>query len=508
MSLFVRLRRRFAPVDALSDEQREHALAWWHRSGIGIQTMESLAAGAILTALALSLGASNVYVGLLAAAPHIAQLAQVPGVYLADRYRNRRLITVLCTGFSRPMYLLMALAALIARPEAALAVLLIAVLLRHLITGLSSCSWNSWVRDLVPEARRGRLVGRRLRTMTLVGAALGLAAAGFVDLWRVYLGAGSTTVYALLFIAAFAAGSYATYCMTRIPETRMAENTGDERLLRRLMVPFQDNNYRQLLAFMGSWNFAVNLAAPFFTVHMLKRLELELSLVIGFTLLSQIVNVAALRPWGAIADRMSNKSVLLVCAPLFVSCIFAWTFTTLPEPHAGTIPLLIVIHVLTGIATAGITLASGNMAMKLAPPGVGTAYLATSSLVNSLAAGTAPVLGGLLADFFIGRELALALHWRAPGRDIAFDTLSISQWDFFFALAAITGILAITRLRRVHEVGGHSDSGVLAEFYLEARRLVQDISSVAGLHQETEFPFSRTGASARKAPRKQPTDRQ
>ena len=36
-----------------------------------------------------------------------------------------------------------------------------------------------------------------------------------------------------------------------------------------------------LLAFLGSWNFAVNLAAPFFTVHMLKRMDLSLALVVG-----------------------------------------------------------------------------------------------------------------------------------------------------------------------------------------------------------------------------------
>jgi len=490
-SFWTRLEQRFAPVDALSLEAGEQGLKWWHRSGIGIQSMESLAAGAFLTALALWFGASNFYIGLLAAAPHIAQLAQVPGVYIADRWRHRRLITVLCTGVSRPMYLLMAAAALSPQPEFALALILAAVFLRHGVTGLSSSSWNSWVRDLVPEGRRGQLVGRRLRTMTLVGAALAIAAAAFIDLWQVYVSPVPTHAYALLFIAAFVAGSYATWCIMRIPEPRMTIETAGGGLLNRLIVPFKDRNYRELLAFTGSWSFAVNLAAPFFTVHMLKRLELELSLVVGFTLVSQLVNVAALRPWGAIADRMSNKAVLMVCAPLFVACIFAWTFTTLPEPHAGTIPLLLVIHILTGLATAGTALASGNIAMKLAPQGSGTAYLASNSLVNSLAAGTAPVLGGLLADFFTKRELALSLHWRTPGRDLVFNTLSISQWDFFFVLAAVTGLLAITRLRRIHEVGQREDYSVLTEFYLETRSLIQDISSVAGLHQEIEFPFGR-----------------
>ena len=34
-----------------------------------------------------------------------------------------------------------------------------------------------------------------------------------------------------------------------------------------------------------------------------------------------------------------------------------------------TLYLLVVIHILMGIATAGVGLASGNIAMKLSPPG-------------------------------------------------------------------------------------------------------------------------------------------
>ncbi len=50
------------------------------------------------------------------------------------------------------------------------------------------------------------------------------------------------------------------------------------------------------------WNFALNLAVPFFAVYMLTRLGLSLPTVIGFTMLSQITNVLFARVWGAMAD--------------------------------------------------------------------------------------------------------------------------------------------------------------------------------------------------------------
>lgn len=494
MQLLERLSKRFAPADHLAPAEVEEGLTWLHRNGLGSQVMDSLTLGAFLTAFALELGASNAVIGLLAAIPYITQIAQIGGVYLTDRVRNRRLMSVVFTIVSRPMYLLMAAAALVASSSVALALLVVAFTLRYLATAFMASAWNSWVRDLVPEERLGRFISRRLAAMAAIGIVLGLGCAWLIDLWS---GRSADTVryaYAILFVGAFAGGMFSTWCMSRMPEPRIAAVTGDRALLRRLRRPYSDQNYRRLLLFLGSWNFAVNLAAPFFMVHMLKRLELDLSVVIALTLLSQIFNIAVLRFWGTIADRMSNKSVLSVCVPLFVACIFAWTFTTFPEPHRFTMLILVVVHALTGIATAGVVLATGNIALKLAPRGDATAYLANNSLVNSTAAGIAPIIGGLLADFFAERELSLTIHWHSPLGDVVFDTLNVSQWDFFFLLATLVGLYSIRRLARVRETGEVHESMVLSEFYLEAKRIVQNVSSIAGLRQATELPIETAAA--------------
>ncbi|HZD26545.1 MAG TPA: MFS transporter, partial [Alphaproteobacteria bacterium] len=262
-----------------------------------------------------------------------------------------------------------------------------------------------------------------------------------------------------------------------------------QHLGRRLTRPFKDRNFRRLLVFLGSWNFAVNLAAPFFTVHMLKALGLDITTVVMLTTLSSLANILVLRQWGAIADRFSNKSVLRVCAPLFLLCIFAWTFTTFPERHAGTIPLLVAIHIFAGIATAGVTLSSSTIALKLAPAGDATAYLATNSLVNAVCAGAAPIIGGYFADFFAASELTLTLHWSSPGELIEVSTLSLRHWDFFFLMAAALGLYSVHRLGLVQERGEVGERVVVANFVLWFRRSMRNISSVAGLRAVSEFPF-------------------
>ena len=48
-------------------------------------------------------------------------------------------------------------------------------------------------------------------------------------------------------------------------------------------------------------------------------------------------------------------------------------------------------------------MASGNIGLKLAPKGEATTYLASNSIVNSLAASMGPILGGTFADYFAKR---------------------------------------------------------------------------------------------------------
>ena len=237
-------------------------------------------------------------------------------------------------------------------------------------------------------------------------------------------------------------------------------------------------------------NVAINLAAPFFTVYMLKRLGMDMSFVIALTVLSQIMNLVFLRIWGRLSDLFSNKSVLAVCGPLFLVCILAWTFTTMPQKHMGTIPLLVAIHVFMGISIAGVTLASGNIALKLAPKEQATPYLAANSIVNSLAAGIGPVLGGKFADFFATRELTLTLNWRSPVRELAFHTLSFQHWDFFFFLAFLIGLYSIHRLAKVREMGEVEEKIVIHELVSEIRRPLRNLSTAGGLRQMVAFPIS------------------
>jgi MFS family permease len=480
---------RLAPVLELTEADTEKGLKAIVRDGLCSQAMGTFTTGTFLVGYALALGANNAMIGLLAAIPFLANLLQVPTVLLVERVRMRKAIVVAANVVGRLALLLAVFIPLLDTPGLRLSALVGCFIVYNAGAAVSGSTWNSWMRDLVPEDRFGRYFANRLFLATALGMVLSFVAAFAIDGWKTWLPDALDWGYAVLFGIGAAAGFWGLYFLAVAPEPAMAPPEPFRTLRDTLSQPFREINFRRLILFLASWNFAVNLAAPFFTVYMLGLLGFDMTFVIVVTVISQAANLTVVRTFGQFADRFSNKSVLAVCAPLFIACIFAWTFTTLPERHAGTVPLLIVIHVLMGVATAGVTLSSANIALELAPRGQATAYMGAVSLVNSIAAGIAPIIGGLFAEFFASQELALVVRWTSGNDQMQFDTLSLRHWDFFFLLATIIGLYSMHRLTLVAEEGEVEEREVLRALVLEARRSIRNLSTVGGLRAGTLFPI-------------------
>ena len=268
------------------------------------------------------------------------------------------------------------------------------------------------MRDLVPEGSYGRFFGRRAAVNTAVAMTLALMCGILIDRWKQFAPGNAIAAYTGLFLTSAAIGFLGIWLLSITPDQAMSPVRSPTRILAMLAAPFHDRNFRRLIVFLSSWSFAANLAAPFFAVYMLRSLGYSMTAVVILTTASQLSNLAAVSLWGNLIDRFSNKAVLRYSAPLFLLCALAWTFTGLPWTAPVVFYLLLAIHVLMGVATAGVALASGNIAMKLSPAGEATSFLAASSVVSASCAALAPLVGGLCADFFAAHELTSASHGR------------------------------------------------------------------------------------------------
>ncbi|MDQ7782096.1 MAG: MFS transporter [Desulfomonilaceae bacterium] len=479
---------RWPVKECLSEEEIRSGQRYVIGDAVATQAIVSLTTGALLVAYALEFGASNLTIGLLAAVPPLAQLVQIPSVHLVQKIGNRRAISFYSCIVSRSFFLLIGLSPLIFPHEWVLPVLLAGLSGYGVFAAICTCSWNSWMRDLIPAKELGRFNAKRMAIATSLGMATALGAAQYIDWFTGTFPDRTYVAYSSLFVLAFAVSLVDSYFIASVPEPAMESNGSG--ILSTILHPLRNPNFRRLLRFLCSWNCAINLAAPFFAVYMLSKLGLSVFSVIALGVLGQIMNLLFFRVWGGLSDRFSNKSVLRLCGPLFIVCIFGWTFTSMPDKHVMTIPLLVILHILMGVATAGTTLGAFNIAMKLAPKELSAAYLASAGLVNSLAAGLAPVAGGYFADFFAQRQLALTLRWTSPGTTVNIPTLHLSHWDFFFFIAVLLGCLSIYFLGKVQEEGEVENRVILQELVFHTRRRMRNLSTVGGIRWMVEFPFS------------------
>ncbi|MDK2897095.1 MAG: hypothetical protein PWP04_1215 [Candidatus Atribacteria bacterium] len=480
--------RKLKPKSTLTSQEIEKGLQAVVKDGVASQIMVTLTGGAFLVNFALLLGASNFFIGILAAIPAFMQLAQILGIILVEKTRRRKFICVIGAFISRIFLILLALIPLLFPPQMRISALIVFLILHALCNSIVSSSWSPWMRDLIPENIMGSFFSGRMALSYAVALVLSLIAGFFLDQWQQLFPEVSILGYSILFLAGALAGFASAYYLSLPPEPKMESTSSHFNLKQLFSIPFQDLNFRKLLWFSGSWHFAFNLAVPFFTVYLLIRLEYSMTLVILLSALSQTASIISFRLWGRFSDRFSNKSVLTISGPIFLATLLAWTFTTFPEKHVFTLPLLIIIHLFLGIATAGTTLACGNIGMKLAPKGQATSYLTTYNLINSLALGIAPLLGGHLADFFSVRQLSFAINWFSPSRELTIQTLSFEHWDFLFLFAFLIGLYALHRLSFVQEKGEIKEKEVFQEFMSEMGRGIQNIS-VGGIFASSRFRF-------------------
>lgn len=485
----------FKPKSTLSEEETTRGLRMMTLEGMASTGFTSITTSGFLAAFALALGANNFQIGILAAIPFIMQPLQIPVILLVEKLRKRKAIAMFAWLVAQLLWFPMALIPIFIKVPgaAAISMLLVLMAIRGVFSAVTNCSWNSWVRDLVPQQILGRYFSRRLALSTAVAAAFGLGAAFFVDYWRGQGPEDSAILgytYVLLF-GAFFLGLASPLFMSRMPEPLMQKAMGEQpSLWKTITMPLHDRNFRQLLKFLLSWSFALNMAVPFFAVYMLQRLGLPLSAVIGLGVLGQFFNILFLRVWGPLADRFGSKAVLSLCASLYLLVILGWVFTTMPERYFLTVPLLIILHVFAGIAAAGVTLTIGTIGFKLAPQAQSAPYLAGASLATNLGAGIGPLLGGFLAYFFSVRELALDLTWVDPTRTVNLGVIHLTGFDFLFVLTFIIGLMTLNMLAALREEGEAGREVVLGELQAQTRSALQSVSSVSGANFVNMFPAS------------------
>lgn len=437
------------PSDSLTPEETQRGLKLVIKDGLAAEAMVALTGGTFLTAMALTLGASNFQIGLLASLPTITNIFQLLAIWLVQKYNNRRAITVICSMLARFPLFIIGVLPFVFSGGTSVSVLIFLLFFHYFFGSISGASWNSWMKDLVPENELGNYFSRRSRLTQILSVTLSLLLALGLDFIKSHYPGHEFMAYAGMFLVGGVVGMAGVYLLMLTPEPKA--HLEKQNIFRMFHRPLKDKNFRSLLIFNSMWVFSLNLATPFFSVYLMKIVGLPLSWIIGLGVLQQLSSIFFVRIWGRYSDQYSNKNIIRICAPLYIVCILSWIFTKNAGIYA--LPLLAFIHIVSGVATSGIDLALNNIGMKLAPRGEAIVYLSAKNMVTAMVPAVAPILGGLMADFFAGRQLAGGFEWKTPAGSSMIHLFSLQRWDFFFAIGALLALLSLRKLRSVTEEG-------------------------------------------------------
>jgi len=437
------------PKEQLSEADVRLGLRMVIGDGLATEAMTVLTGGTFLTAMALLLGASNFQIGVLAGLPTFTNIFQLLSIWLVGKFNNRRLVSVGCALLARlPLVVIGALA--LASKES-IHLLLSLLFFYYLFGSIAGPSWNSWIKDLVPENILGTYFGRRIRLSQLLNVSLSITLALVLDAIRSRAPELERYAYALMFLLGGVVGITGSMILSRAPEPQ--SKLSETHFLRLLRQPLLDPNFSRLLLFNAAWTFALNLATPFFTVYMIKVLNLPLSYIVLLSSIGLVSSILTVRVWGKMADRYSNKTIIALGGPLYVLVIVGWCFVGIYSHLWANLCLLLLLHIGAGISTAGINLSLTNIGLKLSPKEDAIVYLSTQNIIVALFSSVAPLLGGVLADFFTSRHLDITAQWMSPHYHREFRLLLLHSWNFLFLIGAGLALVALQLLNAVTERG-------------------------------------------------------
>ncbi len=421
---------------AILDKQQEHKNFFLVLSEARAASISQNIAEKYLVPFALLFHASAPAIATLTTLPHLAgSLMQLFSVRVLHRFSSRKKLIVFLLFFQAILWLPLFLIPFLF-PRFGVVALIISFSMFYMVGGLFAPAWSHWVSVIIPEHARGRFYGKKNQVAGMYGF---LAATIGGLLLSVFAGVHIWLAYGLLFLCAFIAKLFATFFVFHMAEDETTKKIQDFTgiTLRHFLQHITETRFGKYVLYMCCMNFAVTIAAPFFTPYMLHSIaEGGLGFnYLQFTIINAVAAVAGFsvfRHWGKITDRFGNKRALVLTGLLVPFAPLLWLFST-------EYTYLIAVEIFSAIIWAGFNLASANYVFDLIG---GTNRLIYAAYYNSLTNLTVFV-GGLVGG----------------GLYVLADHISVNNIVFVFSISFLlrfaVALFFLTKLRELREVEGY-----------------------------------------------------
>ena len=337
---------------------------------------------------ALFLGASVQQVGWVSALPNLlGSVSQLLAVRVIHWIGGRIRFLTRAVSIQASFLLAMAFLSWIEGPYR-VDLFLLLLIFSAICGGLAGPAWGSLMSDYIPMRMRGRYFGWRSRILGMVHVT-SLVMGGLVlyGTNEISLASG----FFILFMVASLARFVSAACIARMVDLPQRNDPASDFTFFMFLARFRESNFVKFVAFVATLTFSTFLAAPFFTVFMLRDLGFSYLTYMLLQVASTVAGLIALPWWGRHADLVGNVRVLRLTGFLVTLTPLLW----LPSHN----PLyLVVVQMLAGFAWSGMTLCATNFIYDAVTPQKRVRCIGYFNVINGTALFLGATLGGFLAS--------------------------------------------------------------------------------------------------------------
>lgn len=341
-----------------------------------------------ITPYALVLKANVREIGTLSALSNLSSsLVQLKSADFSEKLKSRKKIINLSVFLHALMFIPLIFIPYIFKANPIFFLILFVVLLNS-FNAFAGPPWTSLISEYIPPLKRGKFFGERnklFQTIIIIASFF----AGFI---LHFLKQNPLKGFAIIFGLAFLFRMLSWYFLTRMYEPPFRSKPEHYFSFLDFIKRIRESNFLKFVIFVSSLNFSVNIAAPFFSVFMLRDLKFNyLTYTVLVTTVS-IFSILMVDRWGKNADRVGNVKVLRTTACFITSLPFLWIINQNPL-------YLFFIQVLSGFAWSGFNLSAINFILDAVTPQKRTRCIAYFNVFNGLALSLGAFLGGFLVKY-------------------------------------------------------------------------------------------------------------
>ncbi|PHS08736.1 MAG: hypothetical protein COA78_12540 [Blastopirellula sp.] len=352
-----------------------------------------LTSTALISSLALELGAGFGGIAWIIAAPKLVGILRIAAPQLIQVFGNRRWFCVLCylvsalvLGILPPL----CLPGLLPSRQASLIALIVCWSVYHLFQYLGTVALWDWYADLFPPKIRGRFIGTRQRWLS-AGQLIGLLMAGSINHWfrQSYPVAERWEIYCYLAVVGAILMIVAIDPLIWMPDFSRLKPKATSWY--DFLSPLTQPNMRRLMIYGLCFSTANGLSSSLMFLYLYKTLGFTLILLLGIPALMRFGQSAVSPAIGRYVDQHGCKNIMIAAQVAVAFGPLLFVFGT-----AGVVMAYVV-----WISYAVLNICLPTIILNYSDSQHSANNVAGYFAVTGVAFGIAAILGGYLSNYFV-----------------------------------------------------------------------------------------------------------